>query len=84
MPRFNEPIDQQQLRDVVVIALDLQDWQQPYTAHRKLDVLVLEGKAPAARRLEFEDRKLSRLSDRDYGQELASRAFSQAEKFGAQ
>src|SRR2546423_3437705 len=83
---FNEPIDQQQLRDVVVIGAGPAGLAAAvYGASEGLDVLVLEGKAPAGQ-------AGSSSKIENYlgfptgitGQELASRAFSQAEKFGAQ
>jgi thioredoxin reductase (NADPH) len=83
---FNEPLDQQQLRDVVVIGAGPAGLAAAvYAASEGLDVLVLEGNAPGGQ-------AGSSSKIENYlgfptcisGQELASRAFSQAEKFGAQ
>jgi thioredoxin reductase (NADPH) len=83
---FNEPLDQQQMRDVVVIGAGPAGLAAAvYGASEGLDVLVLEGNAPGGQagsssKIENYLGFPTGIS----GQELASRAFSQAEKFGAQ
>jgi thioredoxin reductase (NADPH) len=83
---FNEPIDETHLRDVVVIGAGPAGLAAAvYAASEGLDVLVLEGRAPGGQ-------AGSSSKIENYlgfptgvsGQELAVRAYSQAEKFGAQ
>jgi len=81
----NEPIDRTHLRDVVVIGAGPAGLAAAvYAASEGLDVLVLEGNAPggqagASSKIENYLGFPTGIS----GQELAARAFSQAEKFGA-
>jgi thioredoxin reductase (NADPH) len=83
---FNEPIDQGHLRDVVVIGAGPAGLGAAvYAASEGLDVLVLEGNAPGGQagtssKIENYLGFPAGIS----GQELAGRAYSQAEKFGAQ
>ena len=83
---FNEPIDQSQLRDVVVIGAGPAGLAAAvYAASEGLDVLVLEGNAPGGQagtssKIENYLGFPAGIS----GNELAGRAYSQAEKFGAQ
>jgi thioredoxin reductase (NADPH) len=83
---FNEPIDQTHQRDVVVIGAGPAGLAAAvYAASEGLDVLVLEGNAPGGQagtssKIENYLGFPAGIS----GQELAGRAFSQAEKFGAQ
>jgi thioredoxin reductase (NADPH) len=83
---FNEPIDQSQLRDVVVIGAGPAGLAAAvYAASEGLDVLVLESNAPGGQagtssKIENYLGFPAGIS----GQELAGRAYSQAEKFGAQ
>ena len=83
---FNQTIDQTQMRDVVVVGAGPSGLAAAvYGASEGLDVLVLETNAPGG-----QAGSSSRIEN--YlgfptgitGQELAARAFTQAEKFGAQ
>lgn len=83
---FNDLIDQQAVRDVIVIGAGPAGLAAAvFAASEGLDVLVIEGDAPGG-----QAGTSSRIEN--YlgfplgvtGQELAGRAFSQAEKFGAQ
>lgn len=83
---FNEPIDEAHVRDVVVIGAGPAGLAAAvYAASEGLDVLVLEGTAPGGQagsssKIENYLGFPTGIS----GQELAVRAYSQAEKFGAQ
>ena len=83
---FNQAIDQSHLRDVVVIGAGPAGLAAAvYAASEGLDVLVLEENAPGGQagtssKIENYLGFPAGIS----GQELAGRAFSQAEKFGAQ
>ena len=83
---FNEPIDETHVRDVVVIGAGPAGLAAAvYAASEGLDVLVLEGSAPGGQagsssKIENYLGFPTGIS----GQELAVRAYSQAEKFGAQ
>lgn len=83
---FNDSIDQTQMRDVVIIGAGLSGLAAAvYGASEGLDVLILEENAPggqagASSRIENYLGFPTGVS----GQELASRAFTQAQKFGAQ
>jgi thioredoxin reductase (NADPH) len=83
---FNDAVDQTQLRDLVVIGAGPAGLAAAvYGASEGLDVLVLETSAPGG-----QAGSSSRIEN--YlgfpmgvsGQELASRAYTQAQKFGAQ
>ena len=82
---FNESIDQTQLRDLVVIGAGPSGLAAAvYGASEGLDVLVLEtgspgGQAGSSSRIENYLGFPTGIS----GQELAARAFNQAQKFGA-
>ena len=82
---FNESIDQTQLRDVVIIGAGPAGLAAAvYAASEGLDVLVLESNAPGGQ-------AGSSSKIENYlgfptgvsGQELAARAYTQAQKFGA-
>ena len=83
---FNEAIDQGQLRDLVVIGAGPAGLAAAvYGASEGLDVLVLESNAPggqagASSKIENYLGFPTGIS----GQELAGRAYTQAQKFGAQ
>ncbi len=83
---FNAAIDQQQLRDVVVIGAGPAGLAAAvYGASEGLDVLVIESEAPggqagASSRIENYLGFPTGIS----GQELVARAYNQAAKFGAQ
>jgi thioredoxin reductase (NADPH) len=83
---FNEAIDQTHLRDLVVIGAGPAGLAAAvYGASEGLDVLVLESTAPGGQagsssKIENYLGFPTGIS----GQELAGRAFTQAEKFGAQ
>jgi thioredoxin reductase (NADPH) len=83
---FNEAIDQTKSRDVVVIGAGPSGLSAAvYAASEGLDVLVVEGAAPGGQagsssRIENYIGFPTGVS----GQDLAARAFAQAEKFGAQ
>jgi thioredoxin reductase (NADPH) len=83
---FNEAIDQTHIRDVVVIGAGPAGLAAAvYAASEGLDVLVVESNAPGGQagsssRIENYLGFPTGIS----GQELAARAFTQAEKFGAQ
>jgi len=83
---FNAAIDQQQLRDVVVIGAGPAGLAAAvYGASEGLDVLVVEAEAPggqagASSRIENYLGFPTGIS----GQELVARAYNQAAKFGAQ
>jgi thioredoxin reductase (NADPH) len=83
---FNESIDQTQMRDVVIIGAGPAGLAAAvYGASEGLDVLVLEtnspgGQAGSSSRIENYLGFPTGIS----GQELAGRAYAQAEKFGAQ
>jgi thioredoxin reductase (NADPH) len=83
---FNEPIDQLQLRDVVIIGAGPSGLAAAVCASSEgLDVLVLESNSPGG-----QAGSSSRIEN--YlgfptgitGQELADRAYAQSQKFGAQ
>jgi thioredoxin reductase (NADPH) len=82
---FNEAIDQTHLRDVVIVGAGPSGLAAAvYGASEGLDVLVLESNAPGGQagsssRIENYLGFPTGIS----GQELAARAFTQAEKFGA-
>jgi thioredoxin reductase (NADPH) len=83
---FNQSIDDSRIRDVVVIGAGPAGLAAAlYAASEGLDVLVLEsnspgGQAAASSRIENYLGFPTGIS----GQELAGRAFTQAEKFGAE
>ena len=83
---FNQSIDQTQMRDVVIIGAGPAGLAAAvYGASEGLDVLVLEmnspgGQAGSSSRIENYLGFPTGIS----GQELAGRAYTQAEKFGAQ
>ena len=83
---FNEAIDQTHLRDVVIVGAGPAGLAAAvYGASEGLDVLVLEanspgGQAGASSRIENYLGFPAGIS----GQELAGRAYAQAQKFGAQ
>jgi thioredoxin reductase (NADPH) len=83
---FNEAIDQSHVRDLVVVGAGPAGLAAAvYGASEGLDVLVLEANAPggqagASSRIENYLGFPAGIS----GQELAGRAYSQAQKFGAQ
>jgi len=83
---FNESIDQSQMRDVVIIGAGPAGLAAAvYGASEGLDVLVLEtsspgGQAGSSSRIENYLGFPTGIS----GRELAGRAYTQAEKFGAQ
>ena len=83
---FNETIDQTQIHDLVIIGAGPSGLAAAvYGASEGLDVLVLEtgspgGQAGSSSRIENYLGFPSGIS----GQELASRAYNQAQKFGAQ
>ena len=83
---FNETIDASRVRDVIIVGAGPAGLAAAvYAASEGLDVLVLEsnspgGQAGASSRIENYLGFPTGIS----GQELASRAFAQAEKFGAQ
>src|SRR5215210_6443366 len=83
---FNETIDQTQMRDIVIIGAGPSGLAAAvYGASEGLDVLVLEtsspgGQAGSSSRIENYLGFPTGIS----GQELAARAYNQAQKFGAQ
>jgi thioredoxin reductase (NADPH) len=83
---FNEAIDQTQLRDLVIVGAGPSGLAAAvYGASEGLDVLVMESNAPGGQagsssKIENYLGFPSGIS----GQELAARAYSQAQKFGAQ
>jgi thioredoxin reductase (NADPH) len=83
---FNEAIDQTQLRDVVVVGAGPAGLAAAvYAASEGLDVLVVETNAPGGQagsssKIENYLGFPTGIS----GQELAARAYTQAQKFGAQ
>jgi thioredoxin reductase (NADPH) len=83
---FNDAIDQTHMRDVVIVGAGPSGLAAAvYGASEGLDVLVLESSAPGGQagsssRIENYLGFPTGIS----GQELASRAYSQAQKFGAQ
>jgi thioredoxin reductase (NADPH) len=83
---FNETIDASRVRDVIIVGAGPAGLAAAvYAASEGLDVLVLEsnspgGQAGASSRIENYLGFPTGIS----GQDLASRAFAQAEKFGAQ
>jgi thioredoxin reductase (NADPH) len=83
---FNEAIDQTNLRDVVIVGAGPAGLAAAvYAASEGLDVLVIESNAPGGQagsssRIENYLGFPTGIS----GQELTARAFSQAQKFGAQ
>jgi thioredoxin reductase (NADPH) len=83
---FNEPLDQQQMRDVVIIGAGPSGLAAAvYAASEGLDTLVLESGAPGGQagtssRIENYLGFPSGIS----GQELTARAYAQSQKFGAQ
>ena len=83
---FNESIDQTQLRDVIVVGAGPAGLAAAvYAASEGLDVLVIESDSPGGQ-------AASSSKIENYlgfpmgvsGQELAARAYNQAQKFGAQ
>lgn len=83
---FNKPIDQTQVRDLIIIGAGPSGLAAAvYGASEGLDVLVLEssspgGQAGSSSRIENYLGFPTGIS----GQELASRAYNQAQKFGAE
>jgi thioredoxin reductase (NADPH) len=83
---FNQPIDETRIRDVVIVGAGPAGLSAAvYAASEGLDVLVIEsnspgGQAASSSRIENYLGFPTGIS----GQELAARAFTQAEKFGAQ
>jgi thioredoxin reductase (NADPH) len=83
---FNEIVDQTQIRDLVIIGAGPAGLAAAvYAASEGLDVLVLESRSPGGQagsssRIENYLGFPSGIS----GEELASRAYHQAQKFGAQ
>src|SRR3954462_3375334 len=83
---FNDAIDQTQLRDVVIVGAGPAGLAAAvYAASEGLDVLVVEANSPGGQagtssRIENYLGFPSGIS----GQELTSRAYAQAQKFGAQ
>jgi thioredoxin reductase (NADPH) len=83
---FNEPIDETRVRDVVIIGAGPAGLAAAvYAASEGLDALVIEsnspgGQAASSSRIENYLGFPTGIS----GQDLAGRAFTQAEKFGAQ
>ena len=83
---FNDAIDRAQIRDVVVVGAGPAGLAAAvYGSSEGLDVLVLEGNAPGGQagsssKIENYLGFPTGIS----GQELAARAYSQAQKFGAQ
>jgi thioredoxin reductase (NADPH) len=83
---FNEPLDQQQRHDVVIVGAGPSGLAAAvYAASEGLDTLVLESGAPGGQagtssRIENYLGFPSGIS----GQELTARAFAQSQKFGAQ
>jgi thioredoxin reductase (NADPH) len=83
---FNEAIDQKKVRDVVIVGAGPSGLAAAvYAASEGLDVLVLEANAPGGQagsssKIENYLGFPTGIS----GQELATRALNQAEKFGAQ
>jgi thioredoxin reductase (NADPH) len=83
---FNEPIDETRIRDVVIVGAGPAGLAAAvYAASEGLDALVVEsnspgGQAASSSRIENYLGFPTGIS----GQELAGRAFTQAEKFGAQ
>jgi thioredoxin reductase (NADPH) len=83
---FNEPVDPTQLRDLVIVGAGPAGLAAAvYGASEGLDVLVVESNAPggqagASSKIENYLGFPTGIS----GQELAARAFTQAQKFGAQ
>jgi thioredoxin reductase (NADPH) len=83
---FNEAIDQTQVRDVVIVGAGPSGLAAAvYGASEGLDVLVLESNAPGGQagsssKIENYLGFPTGIS----GQELAARAYTQAQKFGAQ
>ncbi len=83
---FNDAIDQSRIRDVIIVGAGPAGLAAAvYAASEGLDVLVLESNAPggqagASSRIENYLGFPTGIS----GQELAGRAFTQAEKFGAE
>jgi thioredoxin reductase (NADPH) len=83
---FNEAIDQTQLRDVIIVGAGPAGLAAAvYAASEGLDVLVLETDAPGGQ-AGFSSKIENYLGFPTgiSGQALAGRAFTQAEKFGAQ
>jgi thioredoxin reductase (NADPH) len=82
---FNDAVDETHLRDVVIVGAGPSGLAAAvYAASEGLDVLVLEGNAPGGQagsssRIENYLGFPTGIS----GQDLAARAFTQAEKFGA-
>ena len=82
---FNHAVDETHIRDVVIVGAGPSGLAAAvYAASEGLDVLVLEGNAPGGQagsssRIENYLGFPAGIS----GQELAARAFTQAEKFGA-
>ncbi len=83
---FNEPIDQDQLRDLVIVGAGPAGLAAAvYGASEGLDVLVLESTAPGGQA--GSSSKIENYLGFPMGisgQELASRAYTQAQRFGAQ
>ena len=83
---FNQPLDQTQIRDVVIVGAGPAGLAAAvYAASEGLDVLVLETNAPGGQagsssRIENYLGFPTGIS----GQELAGRAYTQVQKFGAQ
>jgi thioredoxin reductase (NADPH) len=83
---FNESIDQTQLRDVVIVGAGPAGLAAAvYAASEGLDVLVIEsnspgGQAGSSSRIENYPGFPTGIS----GQDLANRAYAQAQKFGAE
>ena len=91
MPRLQralasiQMIDSQHIRDVVIIGAGPAGLSAAvYAASEGLDVLIIETKAPESRRLSSKIENYLGFPTGISGQELAERAFTQAQKFGAQ
>jgi thioredoxin reductase (NADPH) len=83
---FNEAIDQTQVRDLVIVGAGPSGLSAAvYSASEGLDVLVLEANAPGGQA--GSSSKIENYLGFPMGisgQELAGRAYTQAQKFGAQ
>jgi len=84
--RFNEAIDQRHMRDLVILGAGPSGLAAAvYGASEGLDVLVLETNAPGGQAgLSSKIENYLGFPSGISGQELAARAYTQAQKFGAQ